>query len=166
MQLRKLRRKVARAYELKRHLLRGSPNPQQVAETANLCQHLNLDPQDPELLEILLKVLGHAKQELQSLQTRARNDRIKAWQHDMANDPKALGRWLKSRDAVPVTKVQSQDGPLQDSHSIASGIQQYWQNFWRSNQEIAPEEIADRLAATGHCPTSQVDWEPPTEELL
>ena len=84
----------------------------------------------------------------------------------MKQDPTALGRWLRCRDAVPIKGVLGPQGILDTPEQIASGIKTFWDFFGGQNQHVDCDEIAHRLRAHAHVPQQNIDWAAPSLELL
>ena len=69
----------------------------------------------------------------------------------MKDDPRALGRWLKNREKVPVRAVQGRnlcETPLE----VVAEISHFWNEFWACNQHQNPEQICATLLQSAHRP--------------
>ena len=162
MQQRKLRRRVAQLYELRRHLQRPQRSQFQTSEANRLLQRLHLHgPLDQSgLLSTVLSELEQAKTTLLSTQKEARTTTLRAWAARMNEDPKAPGRWLQSREKVPVRAVQGRV-LCENPRDITNEIFQFWTQFWTQNQTVDVSEICDRLQRSAHQPAVHLDWAPP-----
>ena len=74
-----------------------------------------------------------------------------------------MGRWLKNRDLPSVQAVQNL---LSHPKAIASDIRQFWIDFWQDHQTLNPETIAENLRRMAHVPAVEVDWGPPSLDVL
>ena len=168
MPLRKLRRRVAQLYELKRHLLRPQISALQRKEAQQLAKRLGLQPTgaDPVSLRQVLQELDVSKAQLYSDQASARQTRFAAWKQHMETNPRALGQWLRCREQVAVTGVQSPQGLCETPQTIVVAIKNFWDSFWSSHQTVDPELITQRLIQHAHVPTQPIHWDPPDLDLL
>ena len=168
MPLRRLRRSVAQLYELRRHLSRSARTSLQTQEAQKLAERLGLgrDLHAPGLLARVAQQLASSKAQLYQEHQDARKRTLRNWQNALKDDPKALGRWLRARDVVPIRGVVGTQGILDTPQSIASEIKTFWENFWNQNQFVDPENVAQRLRNHAHVPHQNIDWEAPSLELL
>eukprot|EP00435_Cladocopium_sp_Y103_P075155 s46_g54.t1 len=167
MQLRKLRRRVAQLYELRRHLLRQHRSQLQEDEATRLLLRLNIcGPLDrPGLLPSVPQALDDSKANLLRQQKEARQATLRQWVARMKEDPRALGRWLKNREKVPVRAVRGRslcETPIE----VLDEISHFWNQFWASNQNRDPEEISAMLLQSAHRPSIAATWDPPDVALL
>lgn len=167
MQQRKLRRRVAQLHELRRHLQRPQRSQFQTSEANRLLQRLHLHgPLDQSgLLSDVLSELEQAKTTLLSTQKEARTTTLRAWAARMNEDPKAPGRWLQSREKVPVRAVQGRV-LCENPRDITNEIFQFWTQFWTQNQTVDVSEICDRLQQSARQPAVHLDWAPPDLPVL
>ena len=167
LQVRKLRRRLARNYELLRWAKRTTSQRESGLPQARALAYALGFPSLPEPSS-LRKDLPEEIAELHTLVQQQRKTRLKAWKDGILNEPGALGRWLRIRQAPPVTRVTSQGSSADSPTSGAAMIHAFWQDFWRSRALTAPtpEELAQALVENGIRYQGGIDWEPPDLEHL
>ena len=170
MRLAKLRKRVARLYELRRSLL-ALHNCSVVADEArvlstirSLQRRLRLSNEDLGLgrLESLLAV---AKTELVDADRRIRSERLVAWKSKLQSDMKFAGKWLKSRQSVSHVSITTSHGDCDTNEDAVDAIVAWWKNFWDKLERTSPDDdtIAARLLEfTPPLQNSDLAWCPPT----
>ena len=103
MRITKIRRRLARAYELQRWQSRPqSRRAQGEAEAKTLCSRLGL-PQNPWSAEVC--AAPEVSRELRAAEQAQKTQALQCWRHSILHEPAGMGRWLRRREQVAVTKV-------------------------------------------------------------
>lgn len=125
---RKLRRRLARHYELmrlkKREELSNSQQLEHDALTFKLFHstHVSLAVVQKECLK-----LSHL---LQKMESHRKSKAISEWRQRMSTDIRAVSRWLKSKSCPTTCAVKTGDCVTQNLVQGAKAIFDYWVDFW------------------------------------
>ena len=132
MQVRKLRRRLARHYELLRWAKRTTSQSEPgIPQARALAKALGLPslPEPSALRRDLPEEIAVAKAALHSLVQQQRKNKLRTWKDHILHEPGALGRWLRNRQAPPVTRVTSQNSSADSPTAGAAMIHAFWQDF-------------------------------------
>ncbi|CAE7290791.1 unnamed protein product, partial [Symbiodinium sp. CCMP2592] len=104
-QLRKKRKALARACELSR--LRRSGLPQEDPQVVKLLRRLPIQKADLGTLELFIR---NTSSEVQKQTLEEKRAAISRWKRNLIEDPKALGKWLRSKeDPAPASLVNERE---------------------------------------------------------
>ena len=171
MHITKLRRRLARTYELQR--LQSRPQPRRAqgeAEAKTLCTRLGL-PQDPWSAEVQAAVkdlVSEVSQELRGAEKAQKTQALQRWRYSILHEPAGLGRWLRRREQVAVTKVSGLGRVARTPRECTALISDFWTQFWDGAQSQGPDEeaIYERLVQWALPDRAHTQWEPPSLPLL
>ena len=166
----KLRKRVARLYELKCCLMLrlqdDNPRKDQQTHTChNLINRLALREHGWSVRNVC-QALEVAKRDLSELEQKTRKARIDQWKRDFVSDLKFAGRWLRGRKGMPSPQIKPTNGPVACGNDEAvEAIRDYWTHFWRKVEETSPDPdtIAARLIANS-ASVSTVAWTIPSAQ--
>ena len=168
---RKLRRKLARTYELKRWCeFPDSQRHARESEAYTLCRKLGFhaDPWSHETLPWTSAQIPLLTKELRTLESNQRRDALKAWKNFILHEPSGMGTWLRQRELVPVNEVRGLGRSVHHAKEVVALVTKYWEEFWASAQERGPdtEFICATLERNALRDVAGIQWEPPTLQLL
>ena len=139
---RKVRRKLARWYELRRFLMRDPSQltAAQTIEFQNLLKKLDLAETGPPPLREVQARIDAISSLLGQAEKQAKESNIRQWRLRMQNVA-SLSRWLKSKQNPSHCVVTGTDNVVDG----ATAIFQFWHDFWRDLDAGRPA-FADRVS--------------------
>ena len=125
-QLRKIRRRLARLYELRRLLANGKPAP------PALLKRIWASGSTVASLEVCLHEIDRVKAEQQSLELKQKQRRLRCWKERICQGTFAgLGAWLRSKQSSTRQVTLCRNGlTAQNKDQAADMIAQHWQEVW------------------------------------
>ncbi|CAE7256390.1 CACNA1B [Symbiodinium sp. CCMP2592] len=163
-QLRKKRKALARACELSR--LRRSGLPQEDPQVVKLLRRLPIQKADLGTLELFIR---NTSSEVQKQTLEEKRAAISRWKRNMIEDPKALGKWLRSKeDPAPACLVNEREVVAESLEQGATFVRTYWESFWQKHSAHKPSEDEVYAVLRQGLPQCRpVDIPPPSaQELL
>lgn len=151
----KLRKRVARSYELKRVLCQRT-NEGPCLKIDRICgtliQKLQLGDQGWSL-RFVISAIRSAKVELETAENKTRQLRHTCWKNRFCADVKFAGQWLKKRDACVEVNVHTSEGACASRQDAVNQICDFWTNFSSLAHEAGPSvsEIGRQLVANAVC---------------
>ena len=164
MKVVKIRKRLARLYEYKRLLTRPDGWDQHRVSVNSLAKKLDL-PVGPGALPKLTQEISSTRLRLDEVERSTRNEVLKQWRERLRTDPKAVSRWLKSRDTCCVDIVKGADSTVHHPKDVASEIHRYWTRFWESN-DSNHGRISQQLVEFAHVAPQPIQFDPPDLQLL
>ena len=150
--LHKLRKRVARLYELKQMLCqRNNAGPSQKFDQicSILIHRLQLGDQGWKRQHVVTTIRA-AQVALEQAENKVRNLRLNSWKNRFCADIiKYAGRWLKKRDACSEVNIHTSKGYCETQQEAVTEICGFWTNFWSHAEETGPpiSEIGAQLVA-------------------
>ncbi len=166
MKILKLRKKLARLYQMNRLLCctHGWKNHEE--EVRSLTNKLGLGEPSAGLLPVIHSQIMETKELLSSQVQETRKVRLKTWKENLRRNPGAMGRWIKAFDAPKVQEVTNGTETSADNHKVVHFIKEFWNSFWEEGNQLRPESMLDTLVQHAFVPNESINWQPPSLELL
>jgi hypothetical protein len=172
MQLAKLRRKVARLFELQRCLQKSINEPEisvqrRFQNTAkNLIKKLRLGSEGWSLRHVWYQ-LNDARPALAELEKFVRERRLAQWRERIENDIKYASKWLKSRNKPQNVHISVQGAPEPDPNKAVQHLRNFWTSFWKESDDSSPDDTAIIQQLLQDTPLRDAStWEPPTAIMV
>ena len=169
--IRKLRRLLARCYELKRLLVRsaqGQLSSAHANELHGLQRRLMRRFGNRLGLREVLFHISSLKVQLQNHDRLTRDRRLRDWRNDLVESDACLSRWLKSKvSPVGVAVADAQGRIAETDVQAAEIIFDYWQAFW-NERDLQNLPVDDRVQSILHevNPLPVHDWQAPSGVVL
>ena len=162
-QLRKKRKALARACELSR--LRRSGLPQEDPQVVKLLSRLPILKADLGTLELFIR---NTSSEVKELTLEEKRASISRWKRSLIEDPKALGRWLRSKEeSAPACLVNEDESVAESLEQGALFVRTYWETFWQNHSANKPsEDEVYEVLRQGLPQCRPVDIPPPSAQEL
>ena len=172
MQVAKLRRKVARLFELQR-CLQKSINETEISvrrrfqNTAkDLIKKLRLGSEGWSLRHVWYQ-LNDARPALAELEKSVRERRLAQWRERIENDIKYASKWLKSRNKPQNVHISVQGAPEPDPNKAVQHLRNFWTGFWKESDDSSPDDTAIIQQLLQDTPLREAStWEPPTAIMV
>ena len=171
MHITKLKRRLARAYELQRWQSRPRDRRAQgEAEAKTLCARLGLphNPWSAEVRAAVRDLVSEVSRELRAAEHAQKTQALQCWRHSILHEPGGIGRWLRRREQAAVTKVSGLGREARTPHECTTLIADFWTRFWEEAHGQGPDEeaICERLTRWALTDGANTQWEPPSLSLL
>ena len=143
---RKLRRHLARCYELLRCCNNHKePDPRLLQR---VLKNESTDiPGGPVLAQKVSRLIESSKHQLEALQNADKTAKLAAWKAKV-NDPtlKGLGRWIRAREnSIQAFTLQHQGRQMEHRTEVARQFGDFWKQVWSDN-EVDHTQAANALA--------------------
>ena len=171
MAIRKLRRRLARCYELKRLLLRAAQSSLSAfharelqALQNRLRRQLGVQLSHQLGLREVVFHISTLKHQLQHHDQFTKERRLRNWRTNMVSSDAALSRWLKSKVCPVGVSVASAQGRVAETDvQAAEIIFDYWRDFW-GEREAQNLPVHDRVESILRDvdPLPVQAWRPPS----
>ena len=143
MRMIKLRKRVARIYELRRQLFQARQGYTDITRAPNydvceaLMKRLHLDQLHctPDYLE---QELVLAKDTLAREERAFRKERLQGWKQKFVGSVKFASRWVQARKTLAAVQVADDDGVAGNEVEALEKIRGFWQSFWSRAQANLP----------------------------
>ena len=180
MMILKLRKKLARLYQINRLLCctHGWRNHEE--EVRGLTKKLGFGEPSAGLLPVIHSQIKETKELLSSQVQDTRKVRLKTWKENLTKNPGAMGRWIKAFDTPKVhevtngietstPKVHEVTNGIEtsaDNHKVVHFIKEFWNSFWEEGNQLRPDSMLDTLVQHAFVPNESINWQSPSLELL
>lgn len=172
MQLAKLRKRVARLFELKRCLIKlaevSAPAEKTKWETtaADLIRKLRLANRGWSIRNVLQE-LTVSRTNLTALEKNVRERRLQNWKERIDNDISFTSKWLKKRFQPQNLHVKVEGAPPCSDVDGVKHIRQFWEEFWSSMAVESPDTDSITHQLLLDTPLQRArQWTAPSAELL
>ena len=143
MRVIKLRKRVARLYELQRQMTQALQENPDIALAGNftVCQSLirRLRLHDKTCtLPLIQQELVLAKDNLNREETAFRQEQLQGWKQKFLGNMKFASRWVKGRQTVSAVHITNDEGISGNEVEALEKIRNFWQTFWQQARDQAP----------------------------
>lgn len=166
MMILKLRKKLARLYQINRILCctHGWRNHEE--EVRGLTNKLGFGEPSAGLLPVIHSQIKETKELLSSQVQDTRKVRLKTWKENLRRNPGAMGRWIKAFDTPKVHEVTNGIETSADNHKVVHFIKEFWNSFWEEGNQLRSDSMLDTLVQHAFVPNESINWQSPSLELL
>ena len=140
--------------------------PQEDPQVVKLLSRLPILKADLGTLELFIRSTSSEVKKLTLEENRAS---ISRWKRSLIEDPKALGRWLRSKEEpAPACLVNEDESTAESLEQGALFVRTYWETFWQNHSANKPsEDEVYEVLRQGLPQCRPVDIPPPSaQELL